>query len=190
MDGQQFDQMLRAIASSRRTIVGGALAAVVTGAAWPGAEAGKKKRKCKAPKVKCGKKCLSAGSCCDDRDCGACQVCAGNRCVLAPAGTACGVGGSCNGTACINEGAFGCTAAQDFCQAASKIPCPRSSTPGAFCVVNTAGKALCVTGGCIARGDQQDCEAALGPGAFEEEFCLECALQAPSQDGCFKPVTR
>jgi hypothetical protein len=191
MEGHQFDQVLRSIVASRRTVVGGVVATVAGVAGWSEITAGKKrKKKCKSPKVKCGKKCLPAGSCCNDNDCGACQTCSGKTCVLAPAGTACGVGGSCNGTACINEGAFGCTTDLDFCYASGKMPCPRSTTPGAFCVVNGSGKTMCVTGGCIARGTQQDCEAAVGPGAIEQEFCAECALQAPSQDGCFRPVAQ
>lgn len=190
MDGNRFDGIMRSVARDRRTVLGSAIAMVagVAGLAEGGAR--RRKRSCKSPKVKCGKKCLPAGTCCSTSDCGTCQVCSGKTCVVAPSGTPCGVGGECNGTACIKEGAFGCTPPMDFCLENGKMPCPRSSTPGAFCVVDGASKTLCVTGGCIARGDQQDCEAALGPGAFEEEFCSACALQAPSQDGCFKPVTR
>lgn len=134
MDGHQFDQVLRSVATSRRTAIGGAAATLAGIVGWREAEAGKKKKKCKAPKVKCGKQCLPAGACCADSDCGTCQVCSGKRCVLAPAGSACGVGGSCNGTACINEGAFGCTLDQDFCLDAPRTACPRSRTPGAICI--------------------------------------------------------
>jgi hypothetical protein len=190
MDGHQFDALIRTLAGSRRALFGGAIAAVAGVGSLPGGEAKRRRKRCKAPKVKCGKKCLKAGSCCRDSDCGPCETCSGKRCVVVPDGSPCGVGGECNGTACIREGAFGCAASMDFCTEGSKRACPRSTTPGAFCVENAAGKTLCVTGGCVARGDQQDCEAALGPGAFEMDFCNECALQAPSQDGCFKPVTR
>lgn len=190
MDGHQFDGMIRAVAGSRRMVLGGAVAAAAGALIQPESEGKKRRKRCRAPRVKCGKTCLPAGSCCTDADCGACQSCSGKRCVVAPSGTACGVGGTCNGTACINEGAFGCTADLDFCYASSKMPCPRSTTPGAFCVVNGSGKTMCVTGGCIARGTQQDCEAAVGSGAIQQEFCNECALQAPGQDGCFKPVSR
>lgn len=190
MDGNHFDGILRAAMQSRRSVLGGGLAIVVGTGSYAAGEAKKRRKRCKSPNVKCGKKCLRAGSCCTAADCGACQTCSGKRCVVAPSGTACGVGGECNGTACIKEGAFGCTNDLDFCYASGKMPCPRSATPGAFCVVNGSGKNVCVTGGCIARGDQQDCEAAVGPGAIQQAFCNECALQAPSQDGCFKPVSR
>ena len=190
MDGSQFDGIVRSVTQSRRTVLGGAIATVAGVMGLAEGEAKKRRRKCKSPKVKCGKKCLPAGSCCLDTDCGTCQTCSGKTCVVSPSGTSCGVGGSCNGTACINQGAFGCAASMDFCLENGKMPCPRSSTPGAFCVVDLDGKNLCVTGGCIERGDQQDCEAALGPGAFEDEFCNACALLAPSEDGCFKPVTQ
>ncbi len=190
MDDHRFDAMIRTLAGSRRTVLGGAFTVVAGTVALPQVEAKRRRRRCKSPKVKCGKKCLPAGSCCSNSDCGTCQTCSGKTCVVAPAGTPCGVGGECNGTACIKEGAFGCTANMDFCMEGGKLACPRSTTPGAFCVENGDGKTLCVTGGCTQRGDQQDCEAALGPGAFEMDFCNECALQAPSEDGCFKPVTR
>lgn len=190
MDDHRFDALVRTLAGSRRAVLGGAIAAAAGALGQPESKGKKRRRRCKSPKVKCGKKCLSAGFCCSTGDCGTCQVCSGKTCVVASSGTPCGVGGSCNGSACINQGAFGCTASMDFCLENGKMPCPRSSTPGAFCVVDLNGKNLCVTGGCKVRGNQQDCEAALGPRAFEDEFCNACALLAPSEDGCFKPVMR
>ncbi|MCA9880426.1 MAG: hypothetical protein KC442_21675 [Thermomicrobiales bacterium] len=195
MDGHQFDDLLRRMATSRRTIVGGVLAAAAGLPDWPDAAAKKRrkrKRKCKSPKVKCGKKCLSAGSCCKDADCGLCQVCSGKTCVTAPAGAACGVGGECNGTSCVKEGTFGCTPDQNFCDESPRTPCPRSTTPGAICIVNGAGRTVCAVGGCIFGDTPQACEAAFGPGAVLQGFCSPCALGGPldPRNGCFRPVTQ
>lgn len=190
MDGSQFDSMLTLVTRSRRTVIGGSLALLAGSLGLHDAGAKKRrKKKCRSPKVRCGRRCLPAGACCTNAECGTCQVCAGNACVMAPAGTACGKGGRCNGTACVAEGSFGCTPPQDFCMTAAKAPCPTSTTPGAFCVVNNDDRVMCVTGGCVERGDQADCEAKLGPGAFEMEFYNECATLAPSKDGCFLPVS-
>ena len=190
MDGNHFDTIIRAAVQSRRSVLGSALAAVLGVMSQTGSEAKKRRKRCKSPRVKCGKKCLRAGSCCTSADCDPCQTCSGTRCVVAPSGTACGVGGECNGTACIREGAFGCPADQNFCDTGARTPCPRSATPGAICVAIDSGKTVCATGGCVDRGTQQTCEASLGTGAVQMEFCAECALQAPSEDGCFRPVTR
>ncbi len=191
MDGHEFDQRLRAIAASRRSAIAGVVVAISGIAGWSDIEARKKKRKCKSPKVKCGKKCLPAGSCCSNSDCGTCQVCSGNQCVLAPAGSACGVGGTCNGTSCINEGAFGCTLSQDFCDDSPRISCSQSSTPGAICITDN-GKPRCVVGGCIFGNTPQACEAAFGTGAQLKSFCSPCALGGPNdpRNGCFRQVTQ
>jgi hypothetical protein len=193
VDGPQFDQVLRAIATSRRTVIGGAVATIAGVSGWTEIRAGKRKRrKCKSPKVKCGKKCLPAGSCCNDNDCGMCQTCNGTTCIVAPSGTACGVGGSCNGTVCIEEGAFGCTLAQDYCGGDARTACPRSTTPGAICITNEAGKPQCVVGDCIFGDTSQACEAAFGVGAQLKGFCSPCALGGPGdpRNGCFRQVTR
>ncbi|MFT4039490.1 MAG: hypothetical protein QM692_14985 [Thermomicrobiales bacterium] len=191
MDAHLFDAMTRA-AGARRTVLGGALAAFAGGLALSGAEAKKKKRKkkCKAPKVKCGKQCLPAGACCTTAECGTCQVCTGNACVVAPAGSPCGVGGRCNGTSCVAEGSFGCTDAQDFCSGESpKTACPQSKIAGAFCVTLN-GKPTCAVGGCIQEPTQQACDAAFGPGAVRPDFCSTCSLNSPGpNDPCFRPVT-
>ena len=71
MDGIRFDGLARQLGSlaDRRTTVrafaGSALAVIGVSAGWE-AEAKKKKKKCKSPKVKCGKKCCAAGSVCDE----------------------------------------------------------------------------------------------------------------------------
>src|ERR1041384_2296869 len=95
MDGHRFDAMIRTLAGSRRTVLGCAVAAAAGAVTQLQSEGKRRKKRCKSPKVKCGKKCLPAGSCCNTNDCGVCQVCSGNSCVVAPSGTPCGVGGEC-----------------------------------------------------------------------------------------------
>ena len=190
MDGHRFDVMIRALAGSRRAVLGGALMAVAGGVGLADGEAKKRRKRCKSPKVKCGKKCLPAGSCCTDADCGTCQVCSGKTCTLAPAGSACGVGGTCNGTACINEGAFGCTADQDFCGSGEIIACPGSKTADATCFMRD-GDPLCAVGDCFIAASDAECEAQLGPGAILLP-CATCTLLSPPPGwaACVIPVTR
>jgi hypothetical protein len=190
MDDHRFDAMIRMLAGSRRTVLGGAVAAVAGVAARPETGARKRRKRCKAPKVKCGKKCLRAGSCCRSSDCGPCQVCSGKRCVLAPAGSACGVGGSCNGTACINQGSFGCTHGQDFCGTGEIAACPGSRTPEARCFVQD-GDPLCAVGDCVIAATDEECQARLGAGAVRLE-CATCTLLSPPPGwaACVVPVVR
>jgi hypothetical protein len=190
MDGDQFDAMIRTLSGSRRTVLGGAIAATAAALSQAESEGKRRKRRCKSPKVKCGKKCLPAGSCCSTSNCGTCQVCAGNRCVLAPQGSACGVGGTCNGTACINQGAFGCTAEQDFCGANEIAACPGSNTPQATCFMQD-DKPLCAVGKCFIAATDEDCRAKLGAGAVRIP-CASCTLLSPPPGWalCVVPVTR
>ena len=100
MDGSQFDRLARAFSSSHTRR--GATAILAAAGLIPllglEGDARKKKKKCKGPKVKCGKKCLPAGSCCPgtkpcggkcipetgcctDADCGSpCKACQNNVC--------------------------------------------------------------------------------------------------------------
>ncbi|MEZ4564764.1 MAG: hypothetical protein R2853_18695 [Thermomicrobiales bacterium] len=190
MDGNHFDGIIRAAMHSRRTLLGGALAAIAGATGRADSPARKRRKRCKSPRVKCGKKCLRAGSCCKVADCGVCQTCTGKRCVVAPGGTACGVGGECNGTACIREGAFGCTAARDFCAGEEVTACPASQTPEAACFVGD-GNPLCAVGGCFIAATDEECEAQLGPGA-KLIPCATCTLLSPPPGwaACAIPVAR
>ena len=189
MDGSHFDWIIRSAVQSRRTVLGGAFAAVVGITGHTEGEARRRRKRCKSPKVKCGKKCLPAGSCCSDKDCGTCQTCSGKRCVVAPSGTACGVGGECNGTACIKEGSFGCNAARDFCGGDEITACPRSRTPNATCFM-LDGNALCGVGDCFAAATDEECAQQLGEGAILVP-CGDCSLLFPPQGStaCVIPVT-
>ncbi|MFT4039489.1 MAG: hypothetical protein QM692_14980 [Thermomicrobiales bacterium] len=191
MDGSQFDAMAKRVTESRRALVGGSLAALAGALSLREAGARKKRRKkkCKTPKVKCGKQCLPAGACCTNAECGTCQTCSGNACVVAPAGSACGVGGRCNGTACIGEGTFGCTTNDDFC-AGENVPCPTSTTPNARCFEG-GGNVVCGTGDCFIVETDADCEQELGPGA-KRVPCASCTLLSPPPGwaACVIPVTQ
>jgi hypothetical protein len=189
MDGNHFDGLIRAAMQSRRTVLGGTLATIVGVTGQVDGEAKRRRKRCRSPKVKCGKKCLPASSCCTAADCGACQTCSGKRCVVAPAGTACGVGGECNGTACIREGSFGCTAARDFCAGEAVTACPRSQTPDATCFMQD-GDALCGTGKCFIAATDEECREQLGPGA-KLVPCADCTLHSPPPGwaACVIPVT-
>jgi hypothetical protein len=189
MDGNQFDRIFRSAMKSRRTVLGGTIATVAGVMGWSDGGAKGRRRRCKAPKVKCGKKCLPAGACCSDRDCGTCQTCSGKRCVVAPAGTACGVGGQCNGTACIKEGSFGCTAARDFCGGEEITACPGSRTPDATCFMRD-DDALCGVGDCFIAATDEECREQLGPGAIRIP-CATCTLLSPPPGwaACVIPAT-
>lgn len=191
MDGRHFDEMLRSVAESRRTLMGGSLALLAGALSLHASEAKKRrKKKCKSPKVKCGKQCLPAGACCTSADCGVCQTCSGNACVLAPAGSPCGVGGRCNGTSCIAEGSFGCTSDDDLC-AGENVACPTSTTPNARCFEG-GGEVLCGVGDCFIASTNADCEQKIGPGAIRIA-CASCTLMSPPPGdwgACVIPATR
>ena len=190
MDGNQFDDVIRSVMQSRRTLLTGALAVGMSAIGRTEGDAKKRRKRCKSPKVKCGKKCLAAGSCCSDADCGTCQTCLGKQCVVAPGGTTCGVGGTCNGTACINQGTFGCTAARDFCAGEEVTACPGSSTADATCFMRD-DEPLCGVGDCFIAATDEECEEQLGPGAIRIP-CATCTLLSPPPGwaACVAPVTR
>src|SRR5215213_2803900 len=91
MDRPQFDAFSRRVgrALGRRSLLHAAFLATMVRGAWVLTEreaAGKRKRtkrkKCRSPRVKCGKACLPAGACCTSTDCTqvAGQVCVANAC--------------------------------------------------------------------------------------------------------------
>lgn len=123
MNQPQFDAFSRRVnrALGRRSL----LRAAVVAAALPGSEiltghdaAGKRKKrkKCRSPRVKCGKKCLPARACCTNAECAAVigqvcvantcecpggQVVAGNECAQ-PCNPVCGECQRCDDGACID----------------------------------------------------------------------------------------
>lgn len=72
MDSSQFDAFTTALARSRRTLLGSAMAATGTAIGVTGMAGKKKKKKCKAPTTKCGKKaCCQPGQVCTNGACSA-----------------------------------------------------------------------------------------------------------------------
>jgi hypothetical protein len=70
MDDSRFDALATALFRSRRTLLGTAVAATSTAVGNSGAVSKKKKKKCKAPTTKCGKKrCCQPGDACVNGQC-------------------------------------------------------------------------------------------------------------------------
>ncbi len=176
MDGSQFDRLVRGFGAlhTRRGV-----AALLAVAPLPllgsvGTDARKKRKKrCKAPKVKCGKQCLPAGSCCPgtkpcqgacipearcctSADCGPCETCSNAVC-----------GGGCGaGETCLANGSCGKTCAgggdcddviQCLCNSANGDAVCRGPASGSAC---TAATQTCVTTADCSAG--KVCSSACG----------------------------
>lgn len=196
MDDSRFDRLARAFAAShtRRNMAAllattGALSLI--GLTGSDAKKKRKKKKCKAPKVKCGKKCLSATSCCTDANCGAGGFCANQTCT-------CFTGfRPCNGT-CIAEGQ--CCANSDcgeggvcregLCRCLSGFkPCRDVCIPASQCCTSTdcgAGR-VCLANGTCAKscGGSVDCGTGCGCGSANTEGERVCV---PTFGDCSAPT--
>ena len=155
MDGSHFDHMIRSLASSRRSLLSGALA---LGAGWfgvPGTEAKKKRKPKKAQPndfgcLNVGAACKTSGQCCS----GICKGKNGKlRCRAHGTGT-CGVGqtiGFCGGEN------VGCAIG--------------GGNPTGVCGTTTGNAGFCVGGGdCFACSKDEECRPFCGPGAA----CVRC----------------
>ena len=162
MDGSQFDRLVRGfgMAHTRR----GVAALLAAAGARPllgagGTDARKKKRKkCKAPKVKCGKQCLPANACCPgtkpcagacipdsgcctSADCGPCQTCDNQVCSAGcGAGETCLANGSCGKTCASGDDCDDVT--QCLCNVANGDAVCRRPASGSAC---SAATQTCVT---------------------------------------------
>lgn len=166
MDGSQFDRLARAFATlhTRR----GAAAILAAAGSLPllgfeYAEGKKKKKKCKSPKVKCGTKCLPAGSCCTDANCGGNGVCQGNTCAcftgFRPCNGSCILKDNCCGNADCGGGV--CSGGQCRCLAGTRA-CNGKCIPESGCCTNEECGSPCRT--C----QNNVCSAGCGAG----ETCL------------------
>ena len=186
MASRELDALSRrvAVALPRRSVLA-TMPAVLGALVAPEIVAARQKRqkKCKAPKVKCGKQCLPPGSCCIDADCGECQQCRTGACVVVVDDTPCGVGGRCQAGVCTALNSFGCTPDLNSCAKDTPVRCPLSTTQDAACFVNFAGASICATS--ICRPLLGDCTDALGPGAQ----ALRCAACPSNTSMCILPVT-
>lgn len=135
MDALQFDDLSIQVSrrAGRRALLGAALALGSAALSHAGlARTRKRKRKCKRPRVKCGKRCLAAGSCCTNADCAAIggQVCVASRCE-------CPSGERVSGSACTRL----CAPACGECQTCDDGVC-----------VNAPEQSACVDGGFCRQG--------------------------------------
>jgi hypothetical protein len=186
MDGRDFDDLLRSLTESRRSLIGGALAALAGALGIRGTEAKKKKKKpckkkcrdgcCTSKHGKCIKlaqqtptRCGTGGAICSAncsgtncaQTCGTC--CADGDCIDAGqiSNEQCGVGG---------EACFACPAEQ-ICNAPGEGCC---APIGATC---DSANDCCSNGGTLNCDDNQCCvpTATTAGGAFcsEDDDCCE-----------------
>lgn len=138
MNGRHVDGLLRALASPRRSLLGGGAATLV---AWLGiADAvakkkkkrkKRKKKKCKGRKKKCGKRCISAALCCTNNECGTGNLCVEGQCISGLG--ACLIGADiCEGT---GGGDCGATGLACTCVTATngQTRCASNSFPASVC---------------------------------------------------------
>lgn len=183
MDADRFDDVLRQWGQSRRPLLGAGLGALLGLADLTVGEARKKKKKkCKAPKVKCGKKCLPANSCCTDANCGGNGVCQTSTCACFAGFRSCN--GSCipEGNCCSSADCGGgvCASGQCRCLASTKV-CGAGCIPEAACCTNEDCGSPCKTcqngtcsAGCAAS------ETCLPNGSCG----LTCPGSSPPPTGC------
>lgn len=156
MDDAAFDRLATRIG---RHVPRRALAGLVVGAGLglPAAGSAKRKKKCKAPKRKCGKRCVAVQT--DPRNCGAC-------------GRACAAGEACSGGACL----LPCPAGQKAC-AGRCIPAIGCCTNAECAGGDECTIAVCVDNTCrvLSKENGTTCTAPIGIGG-------EC--RGPNCIGC------
>jgi hypothetical protein len=165
MNGSQVDRLARAFDASHTRRSAAAIFAAgslpLLGSGATDARKKKKKKTCKAPKVKCGKQCLPAGSCCPgtkpcqgtcipeagcctSADCGPCETC----------DNAVGGGGCGTGETCLANGRCGKTCAEDTgCDGVPQCLCNRA-TGDAVCRGPASGSGCAAaTQTCVTTAD-------------------------------------
>ena len=163
MHDAAFDQAMREGLRSvpRRRLLGLAagLLALVRGGPDVRAKRKRKKRRCKPPRIKCGKKCLAAGACCTNADCSAVtgQVCVANTC-RCPGGQVV-AGGEC---------AAPCSPVCDVCQRCDDGTC-----------VDLAEGAACANGG-VCRGNICKPDRSFGCTVAQNACATGAALNCPN----------
>ena len=131
------------------------------------AEKKKKKKKCKAPTVKCGKTCKNVST--DPANCGAC-------------GRACVTGQSCQGGVCTCNGAA-CTGCCDgtTCQAGTTDQ--RCGKSGGVCTTCAGGR-TCQGGVCACPAGQEICNDVCVDKQTSQDHCGTCGHACPTNTTC------
>lgn len=172
MDANRFDDVLRQWGSTRRPVLGAVLGTLLglTGIS-PSDAKKKKKKKCKAPRVKCGKVCCAAGEICQNgactSPCPAGQTRCNGTCQSGPCTPPCPAGQTrCSGT-CVDTRTDGanCGGCGRVCEDANA--CQQGMCPLAC----PAGQARCTEGQCVdITGNAAHCGA--------------CDVACPAGFGC------
>jgi hypothetical protein len=158
MDGTRFDSLTRtlgALADRRATVRALSGAAIGVFAPSSGADAKKKKKKCKRGQKKCGKTCCPLG-----------QFCRSGKCSICPPPLfVCPIGG-CAETLCGGQ----CCAVRETCVDNQCAPCPdqvnscgvdapRCNNGSGFCATSVEGGTFCVSAApvCSPCASNDDC---------------------------------
>jgi hypothetical protein len=175
MEDQQFDDLVRIVSRSRRTLLGLSTAlwlglgaalglAPLTADARKRKKKKKKNKKCRGNTKKCGKRCIPQTSCCASADCGPNNVCVNNQCQCAPGLR------PCNGT-CISQekccgdaecgGDLVCINNACACPEDVPVQCPEQAcVSGAECCISAqcfGEQDTCVDGFCVCPEDTISC---------------------------------
>ncbi|MFT4039122.1 MAG: hypothetical protein QM692_13130 [Thermomicrobiales bacterium] len=163
MDHALFDRLTLRL---RRRAIAPALAALALPALAPTAS-GKKKKKCKPPKRRCGKRCLAVQT--DPANCGDC-------------GRACAAGETCSGGACV--------APQPTCPAGQKA-CNGGCIPATNCCTSadcTGGEVcradVCIDGVCTLVSKAEGIPCPYGGGVVGDCRGGTCSLCLARQSSC------
>ncbi len=186
MEGPQFDDFIRALAGSRRSLLGGTLG-LASGLIGLSSIDARKKRKRKKPKqasrtpqatpnefgcLSVNDPCTGPGECCS----GICEGKKGKK-------------------TCGAHDASTCQAGQNACDDAEATSCVSSTGAGASCDTTTGNAPFCTANGdCFACKKDADCVPFCGANAA----CIKCAACAdkgvttacvsPDDNGCTFPM--
>jgi hypothetical protein len=169
MDGTQFDDLLRSFTQSRRTYVGGALAAVTGFLIGPGVYAKKRRKKKKIRRNTFG--CVNVGEFCQHADQCCSSICDGGKCRVHDGGTGCQAG-----------------LIEDGCGGDIDVACTTSTGQPGVCNTTTGNAGYCIAfegGSLVTCAKDADCRLVCGGDAAA---CIKCEGQGvcagPSAGGC------
>ena len=190
MASHELDALSRRVAAalSRRSVLA-TMPALLGALVAPEIVAARKKRKkkCKAPKVRCGKQCLPPGACCVDADCDECQTCNGGTCRDLTNGAACSNGRVCRAGVCKPDRSLGCSVTQDSCGGAGSVLCPENNPGNLFCFVDSDGDPVCGTALCTNDTTGAACPGLTGAGSIVLPCAAICGPAVNKTHMCVRP---